>query len=261
MFPEITSELLARVLPSGRGYNEGDLPWSRHQRRKVRKAQQVVIHLFSGKDANFWKKELEDHRRAVLCLDTELDSRQDLHQDDVMEFLLDLADSGRAVAWIGGPPCRAMSRLRYKQPGPPPLRPHFGHQRFGLDGLDDNLKALVEKDTLLWLRHYYLFHRSNSRRVIYLSEQPGDPEHYIKDEIKKEGGQIPTRWSFPLGHPKRKPTTLETNLYQHRELHNLRGPGTMKDIGLDSLTLEERIQQSRSWAAWFRWELDGVGCR
>ena len=69
MFPEMPSELLARVLPSGRGYNEGNLPWNRHQRRKLRKAQQVVVHLFSGKDTNFWKKELEDHRRAVLCLD------------------------------------------------------------------------------------------------------------------------------------------------------------------------------------------------
>lgn len=108
-----------------------------------------------------------------------------------------------------------------------------------MDGLSDNLKALVEKDAPLWLRHYYLFHRSKrvaSRRVIYLSEQPGDPEHYIKDEIKKEG-QIPTCWSFPewkhirdmgpLGHPKRKPTTLGTNLYQLRELRNLRGPGTI----------------------------------
>ena len=82
----------------------------------------MIIHLFSGRDENFWKKELENQHRAVLCLDMELDPRQNLLRDDIMEFLIELADSGRAVAWLGGPPCRTMSRLRYRGIVNPVLR-------------------------------------------------------------------------------------------------------------------------------------------
>eukprot|EP00435_Cladocopium_sp_Y103_P054363 s510_g17.t1 len=99
MFPLVPDNILVRILPrqEGRGRLRGeDLPWNRHQRRRLRKAQQVIVHLFSGKDEAFWKKELETADRAVLCLDTELDARHDLLKDEIMEFLMDLADSGGA---------------------------------------------------------------------------------------------------------------------------------------------------------------------
>ena len=242
------------------------------RRRRLRRASQVIIHLLSGRDENFWKKELENQHRAVLCLDMELDPRQNLLRDDIMEFLIELADSGRAVAWLGGPPCRTMSRLRYRQPGPPPLRSREGAERFGLHWLDESLKKRVIGDTILWLRQYYLYHRAkkvSQQKVLYLSEQPEDPENYLEEEmIKKQ--RYPSYWAFPewkwmketndfievhfdqgrTGHIKRKPTTLGTNIYELQHLQGLRGPGSSREGGADELTVEQRIQLSRTWAAW-----------
>eukprot|EP00435_Cladocopium_sp_Y103_P055404 s1091_g18.t1 len=222
MFPLVPEHLLVRILPSQKAvgsYKEGDLPWNRRQRKRLRRAQQVVIHLFSGKDEKFWKKELEDQHRAVLCVDTELDSRHNLLRDDVMEFLLELADGGNTTAWLGGPPCRTMSRLR---------------------------------------------------KVLYLSEQPEDPERYMDTEaIAKQ--RYPSYWAFPewewmkaandfievhfdqgpTGHETRKPTTLGTNIYELQSLNGMRGPGTSSRTTSDwELSIEERIAKSKSWAAW-----------
>eukprot|EP00435_Cladocopium_sp_Y103_P025517 s3116_g6.t1 len=202
MFPLVPDHILVRILPNQgrRGQLRGeDLPWNRHQRRRLRRAQQVIVHLFSGKDEAFWKRELETPERAVLCVDMELDSRQNLLKDEIMEFLMDLADSGKAVGWLGRPPCRTMSRLRYRPPGPPPLRSREGPERFGLEGLDESLKKRVEDDTVLWLRQYYLYYRSQKasmEKVLYLKEQPEDPERYLNEEmIAKQ--RYPSYWAFP----------------------------------------------------------------
>eukprot|EP00435_Cladocopium_sp_Y103_P044759 s704_g12.t1 len=277
MFPEVPEHLLVRVLPGQKmagKYREGDLPWNRRQRKRLKRAQQVVVHLFSGKDEKFWKKELETQNRAVLCIDTELDSRQNLLRNDVMEFLLELADQGNTAAWLGGPPCRTMSRLRYRQPGPPPLRTREGSERFGLKDLEEALRRRVEDDTVLWLRQYYLYHRAKKaslRKVLYPSEQPEDPERYL-DPVTIAKQRYPSYWAFPewdwmkqengfievhfdqgpTGHETRKPTTLGTNIYELQSLNGLRGHGTSSTTttSQSELTLEERIKKSRGWAAW-----------
>ena len=272
MFPEVPVELLAQVLPSKRGYREGDLPWNRHQRRRFRRAQQIVVHLFSGKDAGFWKRELDTPQRATICVDTELDSRQNLLRDGVMEYLLELADSGRTCAWIGGPPCRTISRLRYRQPGPPPLRSRLGPERFGLNGLNESLLRQVQQDTILWLRHYYLYHRAkkvNTEKTLYLTEQPEDPENYL-DESAVQKQRYPSYWAFPewewmkkanefveihcdqgpMGHSRRKPTTLGTNLYGLQQLQGLRGAGSTPEGAPEKMSVDERIQLSKSWSTW-----------
>eukprot|EP00435_Cladocopium_sp_Y103_P033610 s2015_g8.t1 len=261
MFPEVPEHLLADSSAAG-------------QRKRLRRAHQVVVHLFSGKDEKFWKRELETQNRAVLCVDTELDSRQNLLRDDVMEFLLELADSGNTAAWLGGTPCRTMSRLRYRQPGPPPLRAREGPERFGLKDLEEAMRRRVEDDAVLWLRHYSLYHRAKKasiRKVLYLSEQPEDPERYL-DPITIAKQRYPSYWAFPewewmkqendfievhfdqgpTGHETRKPTTLGTNIYELQSLNGLRGYGTSSTATAShqEMTLEERINKSKSWAAW-----------
>ena len=47
-----------------------------------------------------------------------------------------------------------------------------------------------------------------------------------------------------------KPTTLGTNIYELQHLQGLRGPGSSREGGADELTVEQRIQLSRTWAAW-----------
>ena len=271
LFPQVPHHLLERLLPKKSWTGEG-LPWNRHERRRVRKAKEVVIHLFSGDSKRFWQKELEAESRAVLCIDTVIDQGMNLLRDDIFSYLLDLADGGTVCALLGGPPCRTMSRLRFKQPGPPPLREREGPYRFGLPQLDRYLRKQVEDDTVLFLRQLYLHHRAALARgpkvTLAALEQPEDPEEYLKAE-EKEAHRYPSYWSWPewravrdrwglmevsfdqgpMGHSRRKPTRLGTNIPRLAELQDIRGHGNGGDAALAE-NLTERIKQSRDWSAW-----------
>ena len=271
LFPEVPHHILERLLPKKSWTGEG-LPWNRHERRRVRRAKEVVIHLFSGDSKKFWQKELEAESRAVLCIDTVIDQGMNLLRDDIFSYLLDLADGGTVCALLGGPPCRTMSRLRFKQPGPPPLREREGPYRFGLPQLDRYLRKQVEDDTVLFLRQLYLHHRAALARgpkvTLAALEQPEDPEEYLKAE-EKEAHRYPSYWSWPewravrdrwglievsfdqgpMGHSRRKPTRLGTNIPRLAELQDIRGHGRGGDTALAE-NLTERIKQSRDWSAW-----------
>ena len=234
LFPEVPLQILVRILPKV-GWTGESLPWNRHERRRVRKAREVVVHLFSGDTKKFWQRELESEGRAVLCVDTVIDPGMNILRDDVFAYLLEIADGGALRALLGGPPCRTMSRLRYRQPGPPPLREREGPGRFGLPNLDPVLKQQVEDDTLLWLRQVYLHHRASKaaspEKVVTALEQPDDPEAYLgesKREIGRSGHQTaeeekeegdrhpryPTYWSWPEWQ-KVKTTPPETDAAGH----------------------------------------------
>ena len=58
LFPDVPLRLLVRILPKV-GWTGETLPWNRHERRRVRRAREVVIHLFSGDTKKYWQKELE----------------------------------------------------------------------------------------------------------------------------------------------------------------------------------------------------------
>ena len=196
-------------------------------------------------------------------------------KDDLYDYLLEVADGGTLEAVLGGPPCRTVSRLRYRQPGPPPLRARLGPERFGLKGLDPVLLQKVQDDTLLWLRQYYLYHRSKRVRqaqgmkTIYLQEQPEDPEKYMGPEAVATQ-RFPSLWATPeweamkaensfeeysfdqgpMGHSRRKPTTLGGNLRGLHQLHGIRGPGSSREGYQENLTVEEKVQLSKTWASW-----------
>ena len=274
LFPEVPEEILVRILPT-RSWSGAELPWNRRVRRRLRKARQIVLHLFSGDTEKFWKSELEAPGREVLCVDVEIDRRQNLLKDDIYSFLLDLADTGTLDAVIGGPPCRTASRLRYVQPGPPPLRSRIGPERFGLKDLDEVLLQRVRDDTVLWLRQYYIYHRAKDARAplqkktLYLKEQPEDPEKYLSPSAIATQ-RYPSYWAFPewhrikelngfievsfdqgpTGHIKRKPTTLGGNILELQDLHGMRGPGTSREGFKENLPIEEKIRRSKAWASW-----------
>ena len=305
LFPEVPLQILVRILPKV-GWTGESLPWNRHERRRVRKAKEVVVHLFSGDTKKFWQRELESEGRAVLCVDTVIDQGMNILRDDVFAYLLEIADGGTLRALLGGPPCRTMSRLRYRQPGPPPLREREGAGRFGLPNLDPVLKQQVEDDTLLWLRQVYLHHRASKaaspQKVVTALEQPDDPEAYLGEsrESKKEIGRFrhqtaegeteegdrhpryPTYWSWPewqkvktmwdlfevrfdqgpMGHPRRKPTRLGTNMPRLRELERSprtrawwRGPSRRLHPGEDC-----EIEVMGSMGSWTEGSVGG-GCQ
>ena len=56
--------------------------------------ESVILHLFSGPDASWWKKKLETSSRSVLCLDKMIDPAQDLLSDQLVSFLAELCEEG-----------------------------------------------------------------------------------------------------------------------------------------------------------------------
>ena len=127
----------------------------------------------------------------------------------------------------------------------------------------------MEDDTVLFLGQLYLHHRAALARgpkpTLSALEQPEDPEEYVKPE-EKEGQLYPSYWSWPkwikafrdrwgmmmevsfdqgyMGHARRKPTRLGTNIARLAKLQDIRvGGGTA--LAED---LNERIRQR--WSAW-----------
>ena len=216
------------------------------------------------------EEEIGDIVESVLCLDKMIDPAQDLLSDQLVSFLAELCEKGTVDVILGGPPCRRVSKLRFRQPGPPPLRSRSGPQRFALDNLSDALRELAFNDAVLWMRQLWLYSlavSARSRMVMFLKEQPRDPQEY-----KGSGDPVdyPSFFAWPewrtfiemygvreirldlgaLGHPRRKPTTLETNI---RYLHRLEGLSDRRrdqDLPDVNCSLGEKTSTSRSWAAW-----------
>ena len=99
-------------------------------RRRFQGTNALIIHLFSGENQKFWTSRL--NRGAYLC------------------------DTGVVEALLGGPPCRTVSALRFRPPGPSPVRSRTGPERFGLENLAGDLGGLVAGDPVLFLRQLWL---------------------------------------------------------------------------------------------------------
>eukprot|EP00435_Cladocopium_sp_Y103_P069412 s890_g33.t1 len=268
VFLTTPEEVLERV-PAKTTWKGEDLPWNRRKRRRLRCAKEIVLHLFSGGDPGFWEKELAAPGREVLCVDLAIHKDQDLRNDAIMAYLQYLCQLGTVAVVMGGPPCRSVSRLRHTQPGPPPLRSRFGPERFGLQHLEPWLQRRVNEDTNLWMRQLFLYmiaQRSATRLVAFVKESPQDPETYAPTPEGQE--PVPSFWAFeewrhfmeaygieevsfdqgPMGHERRKPTTVGTNLVWLKELEGVRGPGRV--AGSHGVSVEERILASQKWASW-----------
>ena len=123
------------------------------------------------------------------------------------------------------------------------------------------------RDAVLWLRMMTLHvvaQASTESRVMFVKEQPRDPGEYREDN----NPDYVSVWRFrewkafvekyemkpirmdqgALGHRRRKPTTLGSNVPYLDHLDQLKGPGSGEEDWKGSL--EERIQQSKTWACW-----------
>ena len=269
LWPEVPDELLARVVPSGQWSGE-HVPFNRHQRKRLLTAESVVLHLFSGPDQSWWRKRLETSSRAVLCVDKGVDPAQDLLSDQLTSFLADMCERGSVDVVLGGPPCRTVSKLRFRQPGPPPLRARSGPERFALGRLSDALRELAWNDAVLWMRQLWLYtlaSASRTRPVLFLKEHPRDPEEYKGTDDPVE---YPSFFAWPewkvfiekyqivevrldfgaLGHSRRKPTTLGTNITYLHGLDGLTDHRWHGELPTEASGLGEKTATSRSWAAW-----------
>ena len=263
-FPGVPDEIVSRVMPSME-VDGDELPWNRRRRRTFERAEHLVIHLFAGANEKEWMDGLEGQGVAVLCVDTAIDPGQDLHRPQVFAYLLKLARTGKVKAILGGPPCRTVSACRTRSPGPRPVR--SVEEPYGKKGLNQYEKELVDGDAVLWLRMLTLHvvaQASTEDKVLFVKEQPRDPGEYRDDgnpdyvsvwrfqEWKtfeqKYGMHLVRCDQGALGHRRRKPTTIGVNAPYLDHLDGLGGPGTGEEEWTGSL--EERIQQTKSWACW-----------
>ena len=268
-FPKVPTEVWKHMEGQGMEVDGERCPWNRRRRRALMSSKGVVIHLFSG-DPAVWMKE-GWHGYEFLAIDVNMGSQFSLHNPHTWAFLWKLAEMGLIRAIIGGPPCRTTSRLRHRAPpGPRPIRGR-DDERFARNGATEAERELAHSDTALFLKQLGLWLKANEMNPLDIEvgmglENPEDPENYLpKYEVKANG--YPSFWNFEevksligtyglklisfdqsrMGHPRRKPTSFLTNLPGMDDLNEMRGGGS-SDPQSDSL--EERMEQSRSWAKW-----------
>ena len=268
LFPEVPKEIISKVVPVRR-WTSSSVPWNRRMRRSISRARGVILHLYSGPNRKFWEQSFNDGSKMALCVDKLLDGRCDMMKSEVIHFLAELCESGSVDVIIGGPPCRTVSELRHRQPGPRPVRDREGLGRFGLPQLDKLEKELVLNDTLLFLRQLWFFHLAQEARrekVGFLLETPRDPETY-KD--KSDPNVYPSFLAWPewsnfkalfdiyevhleqgaFGHKKCKPTTLGTNLRLLKCLDGIKDDRGHQDHCAPG-DAEDSLKESRAWAEW-----------
>ena len=267
-FPDLPQRLLRWTEGQDRPWKTlGSLPWNRHKRRRMWKSRGVVLHLFAGADHRPWEA-WQQQGYEVLCMD--IKKGGDLHNPAVWAFLWELASSNRLVGVIGGPPCRSVSRLRMRQPGPVPLRGRDLEDRWGLPGLSVTDQQKTDYDSMLMLKQIALWKRAEEVRVtriptMFLMESPEDPMNYLPEE---EAQFLPSFWMFPevlalmdqpnfkitsfdqgaMGHSRCKPTSLLSNLPMIRQLEGVRVQRQSQDPLPQSVV--ETIRMSEGWSKW-----------
>ena len=213
------------------------LPFNRKFRKKLRQAEHVAIHLFSGPQQGWWRK-AAPKGWEIVCID--LGHQQDFLSDDLFAFVIQLIKSGKVRSVVGGPPCRTVSVLRSKNDGGPrQLRSRFGNGRWGIHGLRPFERSMVDGDNQLWLRTLVVAKlvRQFNEDAEMAFETPEDPWQY------KDHGDHPSFSCWPevtgileeeLGlkrlhldqgavcHERRKPTILWSDMIEVQRLDGLR---------------------------------------
>ena len=177
---------------------------------------------------------------------------------------------------MGGPPCRTISALRYQDDdGPRELRSES--HPYGLPDLQPHEQELVISDSILWFRMLTLYLLAEDVRepdlpqTALVVEQPEDPARYrSREDVEKYGYMSMWRtreWldfeerfgirrinfdQAPMGHPRRKPTTLAVTLPELGALDGVRGEPdpALQGPSRATLTMAQKCQESKPWAAW-----------
>ena len=277
-FPEVPKRIWNFMKGQGEPMSAHHLPWNRAQRRRYAQAKAVIIHLFAGEAAKEWCEELPT---GVEMLTVDIRDGQNLHDAAVWSYVWQLASSGRVIGIVGGPPCRTVSRMLEKQPGPRRLRSRDGPERFGFRNLSTAQQQKTDSDTALFLKQLGLYvHARESwievgwphmkevkNRVGFLLESPQDPKTYLADGLGDESASF---WAWPevelfmesqksagmewihfdqglFGHVRKKPTTCLTNLPDMGDLNGCRSGGNEKYL---EGNLDDRLRQTSAWSLW-----------
>ena len=276
LFPEAPEQLIdiAVDLPT-----DGQSScFNRHKRRKARRG--AFVHVFAGESKDSLVKCAHDLGLEHISVDI----KEDLCPSETSGFLLSLALSAVLRVLIGGPPCRTYTVCRHIPAGPDaprPVRSRNGPGRYGLDRLSPIESGLVNTDDVLFIRFLLLGAITlEASKLLGLPdpafrlEEPDDPESYLWPApdnvsanpiyVNRPADRYPSFWATsewerfqnqykmnlvrfdqgPLGHARRKPTGLGTNMVPEESLVDLEGPGGEISHHSNSLGM------SSKWAKW-----------
>ena len=147
---------------------------------------------------------------------------------------------------------------------PPPVQPS-----------EDLMKEAVQllkslRPSVLWMRQLWLYTlaaAARPRRVLFLKEHPRDPQEY---KSPSDPVDYPSFYAWPeweacrsrfelmeirvdlgvLGHDRKKPTTLGTNISSLAWLDGLVDRRPREQLMEAQASIQDRTSQSRGWAAW-----------
>ena len=265
--PGAPVELLAAVPSCKRGEVRGeDLPFNRRVRRRVQRAQGVVLHLFSGQTS---ARELGHLPNGVFVLSVDINKGADLLGQELFQYLCQLCHSGKVWAVIGGPPCGTYSVCREMgkwDHGPRRIRAREGPERYGKEGLTAAERQQLWEANLLYMRFLYLYRLASvatEGNVLCVLEGPQDPSTYRNDcsdaasffastEVSRlkesEAMMVADFQQSGLGHEACKPTSVLTNSwYLYKQLHGIQG--SKLDAKLSG-ELSARLAQTKTWSKW-----------
>ena len=259
-FQDVPDRALSGVLPSEdvdskalwKSLEEGMPYLNRRRRKALHRASNWIVNLFAGPGSHKAFKRLESQDTVVVELDICRSRSQDLYHDPLWRLLVKVAKLGRVAAVIGGPPSRTWSVKGHRADGPHPLRSPT--EPFGLSTLTSDERDLVDRHTGLCARMMWLHALSTAGRrvrhnpsdgtsmVAFMLEQPQSVEqHVVPSDCAVSSA--PSFWNTPLwqtyadeaglfevhfrqgpwGHAGDKPTTVDTNLPDLRDLQGLQG--------------------------------------
>ena len=272
-FPSLPIEILARV-PVASCYDASKVAWNRGLRRTWSRSKALALHLFSGPQKKFW--ELPRRNAHCVCVDI----KENLLDDHTYAFLQGMALQGQLCAVFGGPPCRTFSLSRYMPPElPRPLRGRTKGTQWGFDYLTPSERELVLTDGILMFRMVWLYliaeaaaAELNLPKPFFGMEHPKDPETWARPqdlgfEVPDEG--LASCWALeaiqdfavehelyfwhldqgPLGHQKRKPTTILSSVPAPPDVL-VTGPGHGSPSEVPSSHATSSPWPSAAWATW-----------
>ena len=278
LFPGVPEEIMMKLVPRLEAVKSemfgSMLPWNRHKRRRLQKAKHVVLHVFSGDNPQYWERQLSTANTEVLCVDLQGGCHANLLDKHVYGFLLTIAASGKLRALLGGPPCRTVSALRSQgDGGPGELRTE--EHPYGLPTLSMADMEKVQNDSILFFRFLSLYAVAKEVQLPsdpspqLILEQPRDPKEYRPPEDLNRNNYMSmfrtAAWKRfaevfelykidfdqgPMGHERRKPTTLFTTMEVLLQLDGIHGAPEHPPQDLREQPLQKRMEASKRWAAW-----------